>query len=163
MKNILSFLAVIFALCITLLHCGPERLENGSDAPEFTLKNLDGKDIALSDFRGKIVLVHFWADCCPGFSEAFPLLQSAYEHLQTKNFEVLAINTGEPRRIAEYFDDKYDITFPMLVDEFADVALIYNLKTIPANFVVSEQGEIIDIMLGWPSEEYLEKFLSQQQ
>ena len=162
MKGILRILAIVVGVCVLQLQCGHGPLEKGDVAPEFCLKNIDGKDIRLSDFRGKIVLVQFWADCCSGFTTAFPEMQSAYEKLHERNLEILAVNAGEPRNIPAYYDNQYDITFPMLVDETADVAIAYGLKSIPAGFIISARGTIIDILFDWPSEEYLRNILDQE-
>jgi len=160
MYSILKTCAILVLLFIVLPGCQKARIEPGDDAPDFSLKDIDGQVVRLHDYRGKIVLVNFWGDCCADFSTAFPRLQPTYKKLHPQNVEFLAVNAGQPKNLPVYYADKYDITFPMLADEMADVAMSYKVRSLPTNFMISEQGKVIDVLVGWPTEEYLQEIIS---
>jgi len=160
MYNILKTCAILVLLFEVLPGCQKARIEPGDDAPDFSLKDIAGQEIKLHDYRGRIVLLIFWGDCCADFSTAFPRLQLIYEKLHLQNVEFLAVNAGQPKNLPVYYADEYDITFPMLADEMADVAFLYKIRSLPTTVMISEQGKVIDVLIGWPTEEYLQDMIS---
>ena len=160
MYRILKAFAFLVLSFLVSPGCQKGQIEAGDDAPDFSLKDIDGQEVKLRDYRGKIVLVHFWVDCCADLNTGFPRMQAMYEKLHSGNFELLAVNAGQPKNLTPYYADKYDITFPMLIDEMADVAVLYKIHSAPTNFMISEQGKVMDVLVGWPSQEYIQDIIS---
>jgi len=138
--------------------CGT-KVQEGQTFIDFTLKDSDGNSVSLSGFRGKIILLHFWADYCSECRAEFPRMEEAYKRLRNRNFELIAVNAGQSKDHVQDFKEEYAITFPMLVDESASVAKLYNVHALPTNFLISPAGVILDIRVGWVSNEYLESVL----
>jgi peroxiredoxin len=159
MKTIFAVLTTLSILPFLFTQCRDARVSKGDDAPDFSAKNMDGEQVKLSDYRGKIVLVHFWASCCTDFTSAFPQLERTYRKLHSNDFELLAVYCGEPVNLVKFAAQVHGISFPLLMDKHWEIAKRYIIPSIPINFIVSKDGKIIDKVLGWPSEEYLRNII----
>jgi peroxiredoxin len=120
----------------------------GGPAPEISLKNLEGQDVRLSDFRGKVILLNFWATWCKPCKEEMPAIQAAYDKLRDKGFVVLAINELEDtERVADYIQTSRH-TFPVLLDRKNQVANRYGVVGLPASFLIDPQGIVRERIVG---------------
>ncbi|MDA8353906.1 MAG: TlpA disulfide reductase family protein [Firmicutes bacterium] len=129
-------------------------IREGSPAPDFTLKTLQGEKVSLSDNGGKPTIINFWASWCGPCREEMPLLQKAYEQYGDQvNFRL--INTGDGKITMDDYLKKQDFTFPILRDESGEVADDYQIINIPQTFIVDEQGQVIKRVMGTLSEEEL--------
>lgn len=120
-------------------------IENGDQAPDFTLKTLDGESMKLSDFRGKKVIVNFWATWCPPCREEMPELQSYYKKHQDEDITVLGVDltsTEQNKSDVAPFVEKVGTTFPIVLDEKGDVAATYEVTGYPTSYFIDEQGVI---------------------
>ncbi len=122
--------------------------EVGKLAPDFTLTGLDGQEVSLSDFRGKPVLINFWASWCGPCRIEMPFLQEVYEEWNSKGLVVLAVNLQENRIIVEKFAESMGLTFPILLSPGSKIPLSYNVRGIPATFLIDVDGVIRDIKIG---------------
>ncbi|MFC2066912.1 peroxiredoxin family protein [Chloroflexota bacterium] len=122
----------------------------GNLAPDFQLPDLDGQAVSLSDFRGKRVLLNFWASWCGPCREEMPFIQEVYENKKwsDKGLVILAVNLGEDLPSVMSFLEAYGLSFPVLLDVKQVVAKEYNIRGIPATFFISEDGVIQDIKIG---------------
>ncbi|MFC2018761.1 peroxiredoxin family protein [Chloroflexota bacterium] len=109
-------------------------------APDFTLRNLDGEDVSLSDFRGKVVLLNFWASWCSPCVYEMPFLQEAYEEWQDDGLVILGINKGESVAKVERFAEDNGISFPILLDGDEAVSQRYGVRSIPASVLIDKDG-----------------------
>ncbi len=125
-----------------------EGTQVGNLAPDFQLQNLDGQAVSLSDFRGKPVLVNFWASWCPPCRSEMPYIQEIYEEWSDKGLVILAVDIGESPSTVENFMQSYNLTFPALLDINQAVALEYNIRGIPTTFLIDKDGIIQDKMIG---------------
>jgi peroxiredoxin len=135
----------------------------GKLAPDFRLPGLDGKDVSLSDFRGKPVLVNFWASWCGPCRAEMPYIQEIYEDKEWKDegLVILAIDIGENRSTVENFMESNNLSFPVLLDTAKEVALEYNIRGIPTTFLIDKDGIIQVAKVGaFPSKAAIEKDLS---
>ena len=115
-------------------------------APDFSLTSLDGRTVSLADYHGKKKLVlSFWASWCGPCRLEVPALQSFYERHRkdSDQFEILAISIDEERAPAEAFAMEMKPPFPMLLDLSGKTATAYHVESIPAVYVVDENGKVI--------------------
>ena len=138
-------------------------LDNKIAAPDFTLKDVDGKSHKLSDYRGKVVMINFWATWCPPCRFELPSMQRAYEKLKKSGVEFLAINLGEDADTIFTFTAAYPVTFPLLMDLDSSVSNMYPVIGLPTTYFVSPKGRLIYRAIGsreWDEKQMLEKILN---
>lgn len=126
---------------------GPQAELNGP-APEFTLLDLAGQPVSLGGFRGKTVLINFWATWCVPCRREMPDLQEAYESRGDQGLVVLGVNLREAKPQAQKFVDDYGVTFPILLDTSGDVAQAYRLSGVPESWIVDEEGILVRRKIG---------------
>jgi peroxiredoxin len=112
----------------------------GQPAPGFTLRDVDGKLVRLSDFRGRTVIVNFWATWCIPCRQEFPELVAAYEQGKGEGLVVLAVDLQEDPDSVRKFAAEFDATFPIVIDAKGDVAHQYRLIGPPTSFFVDQSG-----------------------
>lgn len=113
-------------------------------APELAFKDLDGRLVRLSDQRGKVVLVNFWATWCPPCRREMPSMERLYQKLKDQPFTILAVDQMENFDLVFTFTGQLDPapTFPILLDSEGRSARAWGVKGLPASFVVDKQGRI---------------------
>ncbi|MGX9932555.1 MULTISPECIES: TlpA disulfide reductase family protein [Virgibacillus] len=119
-----------------------EGLNIGNMAPDFKLQTLDGETVQLSDFRGKRVMINFWATWCPPCRAEMPDMQKFHEK---KDIVILAINLTETESNlldVKRFVKDFELTFPILKDEKTTVANQYQIQPIPTSYMVDSKGRI---------------------
>ena len=127
---------------------------SGTEAKEFSLKDLDGREISLKDLRGKIVLLDFWASWCGPCRAEMPHIEKLHRELKDKGLMVLGID-DEPPEKARDFLKKSEYTFPTLVDGQRAVAQRYQVEAIPTVFVIDRGGKISSHNIGLRNEDEL--------
>jgi thiol-disulfide isomerase/thioredoxin len=143
---IMVFSGVLMAGCAgSASEYGPEI---GKLAPDFTLNGLDGQETSLSGFRGRPVLLNFWATWCGPCQMEMPLLQGIYEKWAGTGLVLLAVNLQEDPASVREFVESAGYTFPVLLSPGNDVPLAYNIRGIPATFFIDADGVIRDIKIG---------------
>jgi peroxiredoxin len=132
----------------------------GAPAPDFSLKTLNGDTVQLSDLRGKIVALNFWATWCAPCRLEMPDLQARAEQFPDR-LAVLGVNFAETPEEVAAFRDEVGVDFPLLLDPKADVQGLYRVLGYPTTFFIDEQGTIrfqhIGLMSGGQMDEYLQK------
>lgn len=118
----------------------------GSIAPGFTLQDINGKKVSLSDFRDKVVLVKFWATWCPPCRESTPELIAVYNNLKDKGFAILALSVDQGKDakiVVSEFVKEYSIPYIVLLSD-RDTAKKYGISGIPSSFLIDKTGRIVD-------------------
>lgn len=147
MKPVLSTVLLFIVLGGLLGMVGRPPLV-GAPAPEITLKDLQGHDVRLSDFRGKVVLLNFWATWCKPCKEEMPAMQASYDNLRDKGFVVLAVNELEDTdKVVEHIRS-HGHTFPVVMDHNNQVANKYGVVGLPASFLIDRQGIVRERVSG---------------
>ncbi len=120
----------------------------GMPAADFNLVDLDGKARALTDYRGKVVLLNFWATWCKPCTTEMPAMQSAYERLKDKGLVVVAVNELEDEaRVRQHIKD-YGHTFPVLLDRRNEVANLYGVFGLPVTVFIDGNGVVQEYVKG---------------
>lgn len=138
-------------------------LQIGESAPDFTLTNLQGESMSLSDYRGNKVILNFWASWCGPCRSEMPDMQKFYEAKQDENIEILAVNLTHFERQREHvekFVEEFGITFPIPLDEENQQYETYEVLTIPTTFFIDEKGIIQQKHVGPMSYEFMEETIA---
>lgn len=131
-------------------------IQKGDVAPNFTAINLEGDTVSLDDFRGKGVILNFWASWCDPCKREMPRIDDAYNAGIIDNVEFLAINYKEAKITVDTFARQYEINFPILMDPDGTLSDRYNVFNLPATFVIDKDGKIVDRVVGeLPSKEFI--------
>lgn len=120
----------------------------GSTAADFTLPDLNGQAQQLSQFRGKIVLLNFWATWCKPCTTEMPAMQSCYDKLRDKGLVVLAVNELEDDAKVREHIKNYGHTFPVLMDHDNRVANMYGVYGLPVSVFIDERGVVQEYIKG---------------
>jgi len=127
-------------------------------AGDFELTNLDGKKVRLSDFKGKVVMINFWATWCPPCRREMPSMERAWKELQANDVMMLAVHVGGNEDSVWAFAAEFDITFPVLIDGDSRVTDRWKLKGLPSTFIIDPQGRVVYRAVGareWDSPDLL--------
>lgn len=110
--------------------------------PPLSLPDLNGIKRQLSDYRGKVVLVNFWASWCPPCIEEMPSMQRLYQKMKNRPFEILAVNIGEKKNVILKFKKQLGIDFPVLLDQKGQAYKEWKVYVYPSNFLLDPQGQL---------------------
>jgi thiol-disulfide isomerase/thioredoxin len=128
----------------------------GGAAPVLELADLEGTVHRLSDYRGKTVLVNFWATWCEPCRAEMPSIERLRRSMEGKPFAVLAVNVGESGRVARDYAEKLPVSFAVLLDRDGRVTRAWSARVLPASYVIGPDGQIRYSYLGeldWSSAE----------
>ena len=122
----------------------------GAVAPAFTLTTPAGKQISLSDFRGKPVMLNFWYATCPGCLAESPGMQKFYtsQHARNKDFVILGVNIVDDAQVAAQFMQQRALTYPVVLDQNQHVMVLYNINVTPTSYFIDRHGIIRVIAYG---------------
>jgi len=137
---------------------GLTQMEGAPPAPGFELPDLDGEKHHLSDYRGKVVIVNFWATWCPPCRAEMPSMQRAWQQLQKEGIQMLGIDVGEDEETIFQFLGDYPVEFPLLMDSDSSIIEKWGVRGLPTTYVIDPQGRIIYRAIGgreWDDSELL--------
>jgi len=129
-------------------------------APDFALTGEDGKRYRLSDYRGQVVLVNFWATWCPPCRYEMPAMERAHQKMKGEKIVLLAVNVGEDEETVFAFTGQYPVTFPLLFDRDGEVVKKYPVIGLPTTFVIDPRGTVTHRAVGgreWDDEALLDR------
>jgi peroxiredoxin len=115
---------------------------SGGATPPLALQDLEGRVHRLEDYRGKVVLINFWATWCEPCREEMPSIGRLKASLAGRPFEVLAVNLAEPETRIRAFIEKVPMSFPVLLDRDMAVAKAWGARVLPATYLVGPDGRI---------------------
>lgn len=148
--------ALLLALACTAVQAAGEiRAARGKAAP-FTLRDVDGKEHRLADYRGKVVVLNFWATWCDPCREEMPSLDRLAARMAGRPFVVLAVDYGEAQARVRTYADEQRLSFSLLLDRDGAVARAWKVKILPATYVIGPDQQLRHTVLGaidWDSAE----------
>ncbi len=132
-------------------------LKKGKAAPPFSLPDMGGKIVSLSDYSGKVVFLNFWATWCPPCRKEMPSIEKLYQKYKDQDLVVLAVSTDRKGlEIVEPYIRENGFSFSVLLDKDGDVSDSYSVFGLPMTFIIDREGNIVDTEMGeadWFSEE----------
>lgn len=131
----------------------------GQVAPDFTLTTIDGKNISLNSFRGKVVLLNFFATWCPPCRAEMPDLQASYADLQSKGFEIVAVDLQEDQPTVSGYAKSLGLSFTILLDRNATVFGQYHITGLPTSYFIDKDGTVRDYTIGGLNKKLLQQKL----
>ncbi|HEY8890892.1 MAG TPA: TlpA disulfide reductase family protein [Clostridium sp.] len=117
-------------------------------AIDFKLKDLDGKELSLSDLKGKNVFLNFWATWCPPCKAEMSEIERLYQETKNSDLVIVAVEIGEPLSTVKSFIDSKKYNFKILLDSDQSVASKYNIASIPTSYFIDVDGNIISKNIG---------------
>jgi peroxiredoxin/outer membrane lipoprotein-sorting protein len=120
----------------------------GKPAPDFTLESADGQSVSLSDLKGKVVVLDFWATWCPPCVKSLPHLDQLYQQTAGDRVRVFAVNLKEDDQQVHSFLQSKGLSLPVLMDREGEVAQKFNIHAIPQTIVIGKDGSIRKVFVG---------------
>jgi peroxiredoxin len=137
---------------------GLAALKEGTASIDFTLSDLSGKKVSLSQYRGKLVFLNFWATWCPPCRAEMPAMERLYQKLKGQGLVVLAVDLQEDAKSVQKFVDEHKLTFPILLDSDGRVGATYGARSIPTTYIIGRDGGALGGTVGgreWDSPEMI--------
>lgn len=142
--RILTFLLIVFS------SCSAGAVNVGELAPDIKLPKLKNEGVlSLSDFRGRVVYLDFWASWCGSCRTSLPLLSILRDELSTSGLEVIGVNVDANTAAGVKFINKYPVSFPVLADPAGKTPELYALKGMPTSFLIDKSGKVRNIHQGF--------------
>jgi thiol-disulfide isomerase/thioredoxin len=165
----LTFVVGLLAIIFVLPACSGAQSEaealpvapvENALAPDFELTDMQGNAVRLNDYRGKVVLVNFWATWCPPCVEEIPSLGRLQQKFSTEELVVVSVDVGEEKASVQEFLKKVPARYPVMLDPDGRTVADWNLRAFPTTFVVDREGRISLAYFGglqWDSSEIVDQ------
>lgn len=168
MPSLLLGAAVVVVAVVLILRSDPGAppVVRGVAAPDFELPRLDSEGasatskLALSSLTGRIVLVNFWATWCKPCESEMPAMERLYETLPRDEFELVAVAIDEKEADVKAFQDRYGLSFPIVLDLDQSVYAAYQTMGVPESLLLDREGRIVERYVGpreWDAPEYVDR------
>jgi peroxiredoxin len=155
-KNLILGLLVTTFAATSLASAGIE----GQAAPDFALKSSTGDNLRLSEFRGDVVMINFWATWCGPCRQEMPLLDQLYSRYKRVGFNLLGVNIDDDSRRAMEMIEELGVSFPVLFDAHKEVSKLYEVDAMPVTVLVDREGNVRYVHHGYKPG-YEDKYLDQ--
>jgi len=155
-KNLTLGLLVTAFAATSLASSGLE----GQTAPDFALKSSTGENLRLSEYRGDVVMINFWATWCGPCRQEMPLLDELFTRYERVGFNLLGVNIDDDSRRAMQMIEELGVSFPVLFDASKEVSKLYEVDAMPVTVLVDREGNVRYVHHGYKPG-YEEKYLDQ--
>jgi len=156
MKNIL--LGLVFGVFVATSLAASDLA--GQSAPDFALKSSNGENMRLSEYRGDVVMVNFWATWCGPCRQEMPLLDELYTRYERVGFSLLGVNIDDNSSKAMNMVAELGVSFPVLFDSRKEVSKLYEVDAMPVTLLIDREGTVRYVHQGYKPG-YEEKYLDQ--
>ena len=133
---------ILFAVTMLFATGQLQAASSTGPAPDFTLKSSTGKNIKLSELRGQVVMINFWASWCGPCRQEMPLLDQLYQRYQPMGFTLLGVNVEEDSSAADKILKEIPVSFPVLYDNNSKVSESYQVQAMPSTFLIDRDGKL---------------------
>jgi thiol-disulfide isomerase/thioredoxin len=133
-------------------------IRDGSGFPDIAFVDPEGGEHSLSDYRGSVILLNFWATWCPPCRAEIPSMSRLYERLEGGDFVLLALNVRESPGLVASFAEEFGMGFPYALDSEGSAAESVGITSIPTSILIDRDGEAVAVVTGaleWDDEEIL--------
>lgn len=133
------------SVCLSVLMCIAATAwsaELNKPAPDFTLKSMSGENVKLSELRGNVVMINFWASWCGPCRQEMPLLDEFYKKYSKLGFVLLGVNVEEDSSKAANYLKEVPVSFPILYDNTNEVSKMYDIDAMPSTVLVDRNGNM---------------------
>jgi peroxiredoxin len=151
-------LGVVFSV-LTATSLASSSLE-GQSAPNFVLKSSSGENLRLSEYRGDVVMINFWATWCGPCRQEMPSLDDLYNRYERVGFNLLGVNIDDDSRRALQMIEELGVSFPILFDDRKEVSKLYDVQAMPVTVLVDREGYVRHVHHGYKPG-YEEKYLTE--
>lgn len=127
---------------------GVIKVPPAEDPVKINLKDMNGKNTSLSDFKGKIVFLNFWTTWCPTCRIEMPSMEKLHQKLKNKDFAMVTINLQESASQVKSFFEEFKLTFTALLDPAGEVSASFGIRSIPTTYILDKTGRIIGLVSG---------------
>ena len=138
MKKILS--ALLISMSLTISAQAAQKLSGTSH--DFTLPSNSGKNVRLSELRGEVVMINFWASWCGPCQQEMPILEELYQRYNRAGFTILGVNVEPDSEEANKILNNVKISFPILYDKKSVVSELYNVEAMPSTVIIDRSGNM---------------------
>jgi thiol-disulfide isomerase/thioredoxin len=126
-------------------------------APDFTLADSEGNTLRLSDFRGKVVLLNFWATWCGPCRREIPVFLKLYEKYNDRGFEIIGVSVDQQGwDVITPFMDNFEMSYPVVLFNRQVIMNYGGIQSIPTSFFINREGEVVERIIGLRPDEYFE-------
>jgi len=132
----------------------------GNKAPDFALKSSTGENLRLSEYRGEVVMINFWATWCGPCRQEMPLLDDLYNRYERVGFKLLGVNIDDNSQRAIDMMRELGVNFPVLFDASKDVSKLYEVNAMPVTVILDREGNVRHVHQGYKPG-YEEKYLNE--
>jgi peroxiredoxin len=132
----------------------------GQTAPDFALRSASGDNLRLSEYRGNVVMINFWATWCGPCRQEMPLLDELYNRYERVGFNLLGVNIDDDSNRAMQMIEELGVGFPVLFDDRKEVSKLYDVEAMPVTVIVDRQGTVRYVHHGYKPG-YEDKYLDQ--
>ena len=144
-----ALMAVVCASVLALYSVAAMAIPSKGKAPDFTLKSRKGGNVKLSEYRGKVIMINFWASWCGPCRKEMPLLEELYQRYKDGGFTLLGVNVEEDSAAAKDLLKEVRVSFPILFDNENKVSQLYNVEAMPSTVILDRDGNMRFVHKGY--------------
>jgi len=145
----LALVALALWLASASLASTAPAIELGQPAPAFSAPAVDGSQISLTDYRGKVVFLDFWASWCGPCAQSLPALDGLRGEFPDSEFQVLAVNVDRKREAARTFLRRRPVGYPSALDPSGEIPVRFGVQTMPTSFLIDRDGVVRHVHRGF--------------
>jgi peroxiredoxin len=134
-----------------------------TEAMDFTLLDVNAREVRLADLRGKTVLLNFWTTWCPPCRSEMPDMEKLYQKFKNRNFAMVAVSMRETAEVVKQFTESHRLNFTVVLDQNGEVSRRFRIRSIPTSYILNTRGQIVGAVPGprkWSSGDMIALFKS---
>ncbi len=151
--------AVGYTLYANFMKDHKQRVEVGSQAPDFLLTDMQGNKHQLSEYKGKGVFLNFWGTWCPPCKKEMPYINNQYQQFKDQGVQVLSVDIQESELAVNQFAERFKLDFPIMIDKDKEVMTVYGVDKLPATFLIDKNGKVVKYFTGELTENMVREFM----